>query len=87
MDTDLLLLIVLLAFAIWVLLVVWQYAQLQTAKPLSEQDDLLFGKGVRPEYQRFRIAIIPRATSAKSFFVILAIAVVAGFLAKTLGLI
>jgi hypothetical protein len=87
MDTDLLLLIVLLAFVIWVLVVIWNYAQLQTAKPLSEQDDLLFGKGVRHEYQRFRLAIIPRATSAQSFFIIVTIAVVAGFLLKSLGLI
>lgn len=84
---DLLLLIVLLAFGIWMLVVVWKYAQLQTAKPPSEQDELLFRKGMRPEYQRFRIAIIPRATSAQSFFVILASAVVAGILAKSLGLI
>ena len=87
MDTNLLLLILLLAFAIWMLVVVWKYAQLQTAKPLSEQDELLCRKGARPEYLRFRVAIIPRATSAQSFFVILAIAVVAGVLAKLLGLI
>lgn len=87
MDINLLLLIVLVALAVWGLVVVWQYAKLQTSKSLSEQDAILFGKGIAPEYQRFKLATIPRATSAQSFIIILTIAVLTGLLAKTLGLV
>lgn len=83
-DADLLLLVALAAFAVWLLVTLWRYVAIQSGKGVLEQEQDVFGKSLRPEYRKFMAVVVPRAASPLAFFTVLAVVVLLG-LAKALG--
>lgn len=83
-DTDLLLLVALAAFAIWMLVTVWRYVAIQSQKGLLEQEQEILGQPGRPEYRKVMAVVVPRCSSPLAFFSVLAVVVLLG-LARALG--
>jgi len=83
-DTNLLVLITVVAFAIWVLVTIWRYVSIQSQKGLLEQEQDVFGHELRPEDRKFMATVVPRFGSSLGFLAaIVAIALLG--VAKVLG--
>lgn len=83
-DTDLVLLVGLTAFAIFVLVTIWRYVATQSRKGLVEQERELFGHALPPESREFMAVVVPRFASPLGFVAAIVVVVVLG-LAKVLG--
>jgi hypothetical protein len=83
-DTNLLLLFTIAAFAIWLLVTVWRYVSIQSQKGLLEQEQDIFGHGLRPEDRKFMATVVPRFGSPLGFLAAIVVIALLG-LAKVLG--
>lgn len=83
-DTNLLFLVAIAAFAIWVLVTIWRYVSIQSQKGLLEQEQDVFGHKLRPEDRKFMATVFPRFGSSLGFLAAIAVIALLG-VAKVLG--
>ena len=68
MDFDLVLLVVIVAFSLWLLVVLWRYVETRSKQGQLEQEQELFGHGLTPETRALMARVMPRFSSSKGFF-------------------
>ena len=72
MDFDLVLLVVIVAFSLLLLVVLWRYVETRSKQGQLEQEQELFGHGLTPETRALMAtlmaSVMPRFSSSKGFF-------------------